>query len=112
MSWDDFFGFKRMITPVLIRIVFILAVVGIVLGGIIGMCGSIYRGIVTQRYGMALASLLLYPIGTVLGLFLARVYAELLIVVFRIYETLNEIEEALRLRQAENAATEGPNLGF
>ena len=110
MSWEDFFGFERMITPVLIRIVFILTVVAIVLGGIVGMCGGIYRGIVHQRYGMVLRSLFLYPIGIVLSLLLARVYAELLIVVFRIYETLNEIEQSLRSRQAGGAVPEEPGF--
>ena len=82
---QDFLSFRRMITPVIIQIIFWIGVGVCVIAGIIGIIG----GAVT-RYGGGIQVL-----GGVLLLFLGplgvRIYCELLIVLFRMNETLTKI---------------------
>jgi len=86
---SDFLTFRRMITPVIIQVVFWVGVALCVTAGLMG----IVRG-VTESYGgtwgflSGLALLLLGPLMT-------RVYCELLILAFRINETLNDIRTSL-----------------
>ncbi|MGH7111350.1 MAG: DUF4282 domain-containing protein [Stellaceae bacterium] len=76
----DFLRFETMITPVLIQVIFWLAVVIAIIAGIVrighGGAGGIAEGI---------ALIILGPI-------LARIYAELLIVWFRIFGHLRQID--------------------
>ena len=86
---SDFLASRRMITPVIIQVVFWVGAALCVVAGLIG----IVRG-VTESYGgtwdflTGLALLLLGPLMT-------RVYCELLILVFRIDETLSDIRRSL-----------------
>ncbi len=96
MSWRDFFGFERMITPFLIRLLFILGVVFTILGGLAGLCGTLFRAVSKGAWGVAFITLIAYPIGILFMLLILRVYAELLMLAFRIYESLNNIERMLR----------------
>ncbi len=73
----DFLRFETMITPILIQILFWLAVVFCVVVGIISM--------VSGKLGGGLALFFLGPIG-------ARIYAELLIVFFRMNDHLRHIQ--------------------
>jgi hypothetical protein len=81
---EDFFAFRRMITPVLIQVVFWLAVVLVVLAGgyMIVAEGELFAG---------LALVFLGPLGV-------RVYCELLILLFRMNETLTDIKNAVEMR--------------
>lgn len=74
-SVKEFLGFKKMLTPVIIQIVFWVGVVGSLLGGIMQMSESAGRG---------LAMIIVGPL-------VVRIYCELLMVVFRMNSTLNEI---------------------
>ncbi len=42
-----------------------------------------------------------YPIGIVVSVLLIRIYAELLMLAFRIYESLHNIERMMRERRGE-----------
>ena len=87
---SDFFAFRTMITPVIIQIIFWL---GVALCIIVGL-GYIFVG---SRYGDG------GPIWGVLviifGPILVRIYCEILIVFFRINETLTEIKHTLEDRR-------------
>jgi hypothetical protein len=69
----DYLAFRKMITPVFIQVLFWIGVVAVVIGGI--------ASIGSHRVGVGLALIILGPIGI-------RVYAEILIVVFRINDNV------------------------
>lgn len=79
---SDWLTFEKMITPVLIQIIFWIAVVLIVLVGIVGLftAGSFFDVI------RSLLTIVLGPI-------VVRVYCELIIVFFRINDHLREIRD-------------------
>ena len=75
----DFLTFRRMITPILIQLVYWIATVVVVVAGIAMLLTD-----GTERL-LGLAVLILGPL-------FVRVYAEVLLVVFRINETLTDIK--------------------
>jgi hypothetical protein len=87
MDMKDFLSFRRMITPTIIQIIFWVGAVLCVLGGLIGMIGG-----AASQYGggehvlQGLLVLLLGPVAV-------RVYCEILIVTFRINDTLTDIRK-------------------
>lgn len=72
----DFLRFEVMITPVLIQILFWLAVAFSVIAGIVMLTAGNARGVLVIIFG---------PI-------MARIYAEILIVLFRINDHLRQIQ--------------------
>ena len=87
---EDFLKFKKMVTPIIIQILFWIGVVVCVIIGLI----SIVRG-ANVRYGgggmvfFGLMWILLGPIVT-------RIYCELLIVIFSINDTLTDVKNLLK----------------
>jgi hypothetical protein len=82
---SDFLSFRWMLTPVLIQIAFVLgSLVVIVVGAI-----EIGDGAAHHHSGRLLAGLGLVLLGPIV----LRVYAELMIVVFRINDSLNDLRE-------------------
>ena len=78
---NDFLRFEAMITPVLIQVLFWLAVVAcLVIGGLALAYGD------ERDLGLGLGLIILGPI-------LARIYAEILIVIFRINDHLRQIRD-------------------
>lgn len=87
----DFFAFRTMITPVIIQIIFWVGVAFCIIFGL----GAIFIG---SRYGSGgtfYGILLLF-----LGPVAVRIYCEILIVFFRINETLTEIKHSLEDRRS------------
>lgn len=82
----EYLAFRRMITPAFIQIIFWLAVVGIVIAGIVA--------IGNDQAAQGVALIILGPLGV-------RIYAELLIVIFRI----NDNVAALRSGKSGDAST-------
>ena len=78
----DFLRFDTMITPVLIQVVFWLAVIFCVLGGITAMVGG-------EDAHARIAGLLVLIFGPIA----ARIYAEILIILFRMNDHLRRIEQ-------------------
>ena len=72
---NEYLTFRRMITPVFIQVIFWVAVVFIVLGGIVALADGQAGGILI---------ILLGPLA-------ARIYAEILIVIFRINDNVAAI---------------------
>lgn len=75
----DYLTFRRMITPVFIQVIFWIAVVGIVIGAFAMMAND--------SVGGGLLLLILGPLA-------ARIYAEILMVIFRINDNVAAIRGA------------------
>lgn len=86
---DDFLKFRKMITPVIIQILFWVMVAIAVIGALV-MMGSSFG-----RYGTGIGGFLGGLIFLVVGPVMVRVYTELLILFFRMNETLTEIRDLL-----------------
>jgi hypothetical protein len=74
---NDFLMFRKMVTPILVQIVFWVAVIGAILTGLYYL--------VSDEYLMGLAIIILGP-------FVARVSAEMLLVTFKIHEAVADIK--------------------
>ncbi len=106
MNWEDFLTFRRMITPIIIQVLFWIGVALSVLAGCAVLFGGITgAGVAGRRDGVGavLGAICLSPLVVILGILASRIYAELLIVVFRISETLTDIRELLE-RQRQTGA--------
>ncbi|MBN1396230.1 MAG: DUF4282 domain-containing protein [Pirellulales bacterium] len=73
---EDFLKFKKMVTPIIIQVLFWLGVIACVLAGIVQLLNGDVFGLLTLIIG---------PLGV-------RVYCEILIVIFSINDTLTEIK--------------------
>jgi hypothetical protein len=93
MIMSDFWSFRKMITPVIIEILFWVGVIVCIIGGLI----LITAGIKTNEAQSVLSGVLLLILGP-LGV---RIYCEILIIFFRINETLTEIKHVLEGRKAQ-----------
>ena len=75
MEIRDVFFFDKMIVPTIITFIYWLALAGCVIGGLVTMMGDFLTG---------LAVLIIGPL-------LVRIYAELMMVLFKMNEALQEI---------------------
>ena len=75
MEIRDVFFFDKMIVPTIITFIYWLALAGCVIGGLITMTSSFVTGLAILIFG---------PL-------LARIYAELMMVLFKMNEALQEI---------------------
>ena len=87
MDMKEFLSFRRMITPSIIQIIFWVGSALCVLGGLICMVAG-----ATNQYGGG-AHVLKGLLTLLLGPVVVRVYCEILIVVFRINDTLTDIRK-------------------
>lgn len=81
---------KEMITPKIIRILYIIGLIGIALGVLGSLVAAIFAAS-TAGIGALLVSLITIPIGAFLAVVFLRVYLELIILLFNIYDQLKEI---------------------
>ncbi|MFP4352669.1 MAG: DUF4282 domain-containing protein [Puniceicoccaceae bacterium] len=81
---EDYLKFRKMITPLIIQIVFWIGVVVAVIAGLVQIFGG----------ESALSGLLTILVGPIV----VRIYCELLIVIFSINDTLRETRDLLRQR--------------
>ncbi|AKG03779.1 hypothetical protein AAV35_002555 [Salimicrobium jeotgali] len=89
----NFLDFNKMITPSIIKIIFIIGVVISVLMGIsligagldnpYGGSGSVFMGLLT----------------IVIGPLVTRVYCEIIIVVFKMHESLHDINSKIKVQE-------------
>jgi ABC-type uncharacterized transport system permease subunit len=87
----DFLEFRTMITPIIIQIIFWLGVAACIVMGLIFIVAGIKYD---ARSGVAGFAIL------ILGPVVVRIYCEILIIFFRINETLMEIKHDLDERRA------------
>ena len=84
ITMEDFLKFKKMITPVIIQVLFWIGVaVSVIMG--LGM-------IISGRGGVAFAGLLYI----ILGPIITRIYCEILIIIFSINDTLTDMKNLLK----------------
>lgn len=84
-----YLSFDKMITPIFIKIAFWIGVVGSLIAGI----GAIITGLLSEGFGFIqiLGGLLVIVIGPLV----VRIYCELLIIFFKMHQSINEIKIAL-----------------
>ena len=82
-KWGDFFGFRYMITPILIQVIYMIGAVFITIAGILAFFAPASGGL-----SPVLAGLLIILLGNLAW----RVYAELVILLFKIFGSLQAIE--------------------
>lgn len=91
----DFWAFRSMVTPIIIQVIFwIGAMATLVAGAVMIIYGATNYQMGAGRY--VWKGILLFVLGP-LGV---RVYCEILIVFFRINETLTEIKHAVEERKS------------
>ncbi len=112
MNFKQFLSFERMITPIIIKILFYIGLVGSVVGGIVVFITALFGGIADGGFIPIITGFLLGLIGgiltMILGALLVRIYTELLIVVFRINETLTTIKNYVADKQDRSDTPETP----
>lgn len=86
-SLGDHFTFRRMIIPSLIQVVYWIATAVVILGGLNYL---IFGDSTVERLG-GLAAIIIGPV-------IVRLWAEIVMVVFRINGTLTDIKESLERR--------------
>lgn len=99
MDISELLTFKKMVTPVIIQTLFWIGTGIAVIAGLIGIGTGL-----SSSYGggsQVLAGLLIL----VLGPLFARIYCELLILLFRMYETLGQIRDGLAEMHGQGART-------
>jgi hypothetical protein len=98
-----FFSFERMITPVIIKILFWIGFIGSIIGGIVVFAASLINGISDGGVASVLLGLVGGALGGILafaiGALITRIYCELMILAFRINETLTDIKVLLEKNQ-------------
>lgn len=95
MKFRSFLNFDKMITPVIIKMLFYIGIVISVISGVVVLFGGIISAFQQNSIGAALGGLVGGPLVVIFGMLLARVYAELLIVVFQIHENLAAIKRKM-----------------
>ena len=94
-----------MITPIIIKVLFYIGLIGSLIGGIVFFFTTGFVGIGYRNFGQILVNLLLGALGglliIILGALVTRIYAELLILVFRINESLTDIKVLLQEKRTE-----------
>jgi len=95
MNSRSFLNFDKMITPVIIKILFYVGIAIAIIGGVMVFFGGIITAFQQNSFGAALGGIIGGPVVAFLGVLLARVYAELLIVVFQIHEDLVAIRHKM-----------------
>lgn len=82
---QDFLTFRKMITPVVIQIVFWVGVSVCAVSGLLGLIEAVRAD--------SASGILLSLLWLVLGPVLVRIYCEVIIIFFRIYDVLQEIRQ-------------------
>jgi len=90
----DFLSFRKMIIPIIIQIIFWLLVTVVSIGGV--AAGVIA---LTGRGDQKIVGALMIVVGVPLSILLIRMYCELIIVIFRINDTLTDIKNILVRRR-------------
>jgi len=95
----DWFNFKKMLTPVIIKVIYILSNLFIVLYSVIVLLLGVYALFSQDNVGAGIISFLAMAIVAALsfifGVLMVRLLCEFIIVIFSIHESLAIIEKKL-----------------
>jgi hypothetical protein len=91
-------SFSEFITTKLIKILYILLLILVAIGFVVAFFGSLITMFSRGGFVQGLLGIVLVPIGALIYIILARMWMELIIVVFRIAENTTEL---VRLKQRE-----------
>jgi hypothetical protein len=89
---NDFLTFRKMITPIIIQVLFWIGLAVCAISGIIIIVSG------TTSYSGGGVAVLIGLVLLLVGPLVVRIYCELLILLFRMNETLNEIKSSLQNR--------------
>jgi uncharacterized membrane protein len=89
-TFSDFLSFDRLLTPLIIKTLYVLGLITIGLGGIVGFLGAMFSPI-GGGFFVALITLL----ATAIMLIFWRVWIEMVLTFFQIHERLGEIRDRL-----------------
>lgn len=92
----DFLFFKEFIAPLFVKLIFFLSVAGVLLGGL----GAVVFALISGKVELILGGLCSAVIFVPLGIFMVRVYCELVLLGFSVYDRLGEIKNLLEKGQA------------
>ena len=98
----DFFTFRRMITPILIQIVYWMLIVGVPLGALVLVALATWNVSVEWLGFVAFTVVLIFLI---LGFLAIRVFTEIPILAFRVSETITDIRNATIQEAGAKAST-------
>ncbi|MGJ7556239.1 DUF4282 domain-containing protein [Variovorax sp. GB1R11] len=82
---QDLLGFDKMVTPIIIRILYFLGLLGVLVMTVV----SLFQGRILMAIGVL-----------VFGAIMVRVYSELLILLFRIHDNLVSINQQMKDRNS------------
>jgi membrane protein YdbS with pleckstrin-like domain len=99
MNFRSLVNFDKMITPTIIKILFYISIAASVIFGIVTMIGGFVTAIDQGSVWPAVGGLFGGPLAMVLGIFIARIYSELLILAFKIHEHLVAIRNMMASKQ-------------
>jgi len=85
----DMLSFDKMITPIVVKVIYYLLLIVVIISAVISM----FRG----GFANFIGGIIMLIIGPIL----VRMYCELMILFFRIYDKLKSINEALESQTAE-----------
>lgn len=85
---------KEMITPKIIRVLYIIGLVGIGLGALGAIVTAIFT-VGSTGVGSLIAAIIAVPLGAFIGVVFLRVYLEIIVLLFNIYDQLKEIRKSL-----------------
>lgn len=88
---SDFLNFRKMLTPMIIKVIFWLSVAGFMWTGLIGIVGSLQARNTTVFF----MSLIVGLAWMVAGPIIARIYCEILLVAFSINDSLADIRRVM-----------------
>jgi len=86
-------SFSEMVTPKIIKVLFIIGLIGIALGALAGIVGALFG--IAELGATALLSIIAVPIGAIIAVIFLRVYMELIILLFNIYDRLKNIDRGI-----------------
>lgn len=97
MKFKDLFNFDKMLTPLIIKILYYIGICCSVISGIAMFFGGFIKAFDGGGFGSILGSIVGGMLGgvliIVLGVLMARIFAELLIVLFQISQNLSAIKK-------------------
>jgi hypothetical protein len=88
-SLNDLFQWERFVTPAIIKIFFWLAIGITVLFGLSGIASAF--GMMSASPGLGLMTLVASLVGVLMGVVVARIVCEFILIVFRINEHLGAL---------------------